>query len=223
MCTRVYSRDEMRGCRLALAVATVGAAALIAASPASAKENVKATLVTAIPLDAPAGTQLSVTWRLFYVNENGRRRPFGANGVFVRLLSASGAAAKEGVAPVGAYEEGEYEATVVVPEGGIRDIQIGLVGWVNGTVRSDVLFPITNDPVPTPAPITPSAPQRPVPSGSGTSSAWMFVLVSTFSASALMAALLVRRSRRRKTAGPGDRASQPVAAPRLPPDIANPS
>ena len=56
-----------------------------------------------------------------------------------------------GFAPVGAYSAGEYEATVVVPEGGIGDVEIGLVAWRSdaaGTRRSDALFPITNDPVP---------------------------------------------------------------------------
>src|SRR5687768_11371480 len=111
----------MRLRALALVLAGMGAVALIAAPAASAKEDVKATLITDIPLDASAGTELKVAWRLSYVDENGDRRPFGANGVFVRLLSASGAASEEGVST---YDTGQYQATVVVPEGGIRDIQI---------------------------------------------------------------------------------------------------
>jgi hypothetical protein len=142
--------------RSALVLVAAGMVALVAALPVSAKEDVKATLATSIPLDAPPGTQLTVAWRLFSVDEHGRREPFGANGVFVRLLSTSGATATEGVAPVGAHATGEYEATVVVPEGGIRDIELGLAGWVSdakGTRRSDLIFPITNDPIPTPAPL----------------------------------------------------------------------
>ena len=210
----------MRLRALALALAGIGAAALIAAAPAGAKEDVKATLITAIPLDAPAGTELRVAWRLFYIDENGERQPFGANGVFVRLLSASGAASKEGVAPVGAYDTGEYEATVVVPEGGIRDVQLGLTGWVsdaNGTRRSDLIFPMTNDPIPNPAPITSSAQERPVPAASGTSSTWIFALVSSLLAvlALLIAAFLVRRSREHKATARSEHGSQPVLSPRI--------
>lgn len=212
--------DEMRLRRSALVLAGIGAAALIAALPAAAKENVKATLITDIPLDAPAGTQLEVAWKLFYVDENGARQPFGANGVFVRLLSASGAASEEGVAPVAVYDTGEYEATVVVPEGGIRDIELGLTGWVsdaNGTRRSDLIFPITNDPVPSPAPVTSPAPEGPLPGVSGTTS-WtrIFVLVSSLLAvlALLIGALVARRRRGHKATVRADHETQPVVSPR---------
>ncbi len=184
---------------LALVLVGIAAAALIAAPGAGAKEDVKATLITDIPLDAPAGTKLQIAWRLFYVDENGKRQPFGANGVFVQLPSAAGAASEDGVAPVGANETGEYEATVVVPEGGIQDVELGLTGWVsdaNGTRRSDVIFPITNDPVPSPAPIASSDRQRPVPGTSGTSSTLIVVLVSSLLSvfALLVATFLIRRA-----------------------------
>jgi hypothetical protein len=125
---------------------------LVVASSAGAKDGVKATLTTGIPLDAPAGTQLRVAWRLFAVDENGQRRPFGASGVFVRLGSATGAETREGFAPVGNRPTGgEYEAVVVVPKGGVGDVEIGLLGWrsdATGTHRGDAIFPITNDPLP---------------------------------------------------------------------------
>lgn len=209
----------MRLRALALVLAGMGAAALIAAPPASAKEDVKATLITAIPLDAPAGTQLKLAWRLFYVDENGERKPFGANGVFVRLLSASAAASEEGVAPVGAYDTGKYEATVVVPEGGIRDIELGLMGWVSdadGTRRSDLIFPITNDPVPSPAPITSPAPGGPVPGTSDTTS-WTWILVvitSLLSVLGLLIAAFVMRRRGYKATARADNETQPVLSPR---------
>ena len=122
------------------------ATALVAALPAAGKEGVAATLLTRIPLDAPAGTRVEVAWRLTYL-DHGRRRPFGAGGVFVRLTSAAGAGAETGFAS----GDGGYRATVVVPEGGIGDVQIGLQGWTNGPAgerESDLLFPITNDPLP---------------------------------------------------------------------------
>ena len=207
----------MRLRALALALASIGAAALVAASAVSAKEDVKATLVTDIPLDAPAGTELDVAWRLFYVDENGERQPFGANGVFVRLLSASGAASEEGVAPVGAYDTGEYEATVVVPGGGIRDIQLGLTGWVsdaNGTRRSDLIFPITNDP--RPGPITSAAPNGPVPGASDAASpTWILVLAaSLLSVPALLIAAFVMGRRRYRATARDANETQPVLSPR---------
>jgi hypothetical protein len=181
--------------RSALVLVAVGAAALATALPAGAKEDVEATLATNIPLDAPAGTELTIAWRLFSVDEKGRRQPFGANGVFVRLLSASGAASTEGVAPVGAHATGEYEAAVIVPEGGIRDVAIGLAGWVSdatGTRRSDMIFPITNDPIPRAAPIS-SAP----PGDSTSTSEWILIGVASLLGvlAALVGAVALRRRR----------------------------
>jgi hypothetical protein len=130
----------------ALALLATAAVALVAALPAAGKEGVEATLLTSIPLDAPAGTRLEVAWTLTY-RDHGRRRPFGASGVFVRLTSAAGAGTETGFTS----GHGDYTATVVVPKGGIGDVQIGLRGWTsgpNGTRESDALFPITNDPLP---------------------------------------------------------------------------
>jgi hypothetical protein len=141
----------MRWRRFALGFACVAAAVLVVALPAAAKEGVKATLTTKIPLDAAAGTHLKVSWTLTYPAENGKRKPFGANGVFVRLRSASGAKAETGFTPSGDYTTGEYTANVVVPEGGVGDVEIGLRGFAEGPEgrrTSDLLFPITNDPVP---------------------------------------------------------------------------
>lgn len=132
--------------RFALVALATAATALVAALPAAGKEGVEVTLLTRIPLDAPTGTRLEVAWRLTYL-DHGRRRPFGAGGVFVRLTSAVGAGAETGFAS----GDGDYRTTVVVPKGGIGDVQIGLQGWTSGpggTRESDLLFPLTNDPLP---------------------------------------------------------------------------
>jgi hypothetical protein len=182
--------------RSILALLAVAAAAGVAVLPAAGKEGVTATLTSSIPLDAPAGTRLTVAWTLSFL-ENGRRQPFGANGVFVRLRSASGAGANEAFAPTAAHSAGEYAATVVVPKGGIGDVVIGLMGWrsdASGTTRGDALFPIANDPMPGPA--------RVVSSGSG-STTWILVLAAAV-ASALavlaVASYLLRSRRRRSSA-----------------------
>ena len=131
--------------RFALGLLGIATGAFVTAFPAAGKDGVEATLRTAIPLDASAGTDLHVAWSLAYPGG----RPFGANGVYVRLVSASGGNTETGVASGGAYRTGEYAANVVVPKGGIGDVVIGLRGWTSGatgTHRSDAFFPITNEP-----------------------------------------------------------------------------
>jgi hypothetical protein len=130
---------------LSLAVA---ATSLLSALPAAGKDGVHATLTTKLRLDAPPGTKLHVAWRLAYV-EDGKRRAFGGGGVFVRLRSATGGPPETGMAN---EDGGSYTATVAVPEGGIADVEVGIQGFTSGayTGRSDLLFPITNDPLPGP-------------------------------------------------------------------------
>ena len=137
----------MRVTRLVVVAAMVAG---VAALPASAKEGVVATLQTKIPLDAKPGTPLRVVWTLTYAEGNLRGRPFGAGALYVRLRNASGGRAETAF---GVGRRGKYSAIVRVPAGGIGDIQFGLVGWVSdarGTRRADMLFPITNDPLPGP-------------------------------------------------------------------------
>lgn len=145
------------------------AAALIAPPLAAAKEGVEATLTTPIALTVQPGTELRVDWSLVAIDDAGQRKPYNANGVFVRLISAAGAPPREGFAALESGADGTYEASVTVPEGGIGDIEIGIQGTssgAGGTRRSDLLFPITNDPLPkavitasaTPAREAPSAP-----------------------------------------------------------------
>jgi LPXTG-motif cell wall-anchored protein len=185
----------MRSRGFALGLLGLAAAALVAAPPAAAKDGAEATLRTPIPLDAPAGAHLRVAWTLSYADENGRRRPFGANGVFVRLRSASGAGAATGFVPSGDYATGEYAATVIVPKGGIGDVEIGLLSWSSGptgTRAGDMLFPITNDPLPGPARV--AAPDT------GTTT-WPFLLAGGLLA-VLAAALVLRRRRGGGSASP---------------------
>ena len=106
----------------------------------------KATLTTRVPVVASAGTTVRVSWTLSYRDEHGQRHPFGGEGIFVRLLSRSYAPAQTALAR---GTTGGYVATVRVPKGGMRGIQIGIRGWSsgpNGTHRADWLFPITNNP-----------------------------------------------------------------------------
>jgi hypothetical protein len=124
--------------RVAAVVSALGLAVLAAAS-AGAKEGVEATLLTPIPKDATPGSTVRVEFRLADLNG----RPFGAGGLFVRLVGAGGAAttasAHAQTAP------GRYAADAAVPDGGIRRIRIGLRSWADGRPGA-MYFRIVNDP-----------------------------------------------------------------------------
>jgi hypothetical protein len=143
----------MRARRLmvVLAVLAMACSLLVGAGPAAlGKEGVKARLLTPLRVDAAPGEQLTVVWALAGTDEQGRRQPFNAIGVFVRLLSASGGRPTIGFATPDAHPQGRYDAQVAVPNGGIGGVQIGLRGSSDGQA-SDELFPLENDPFAAPA------------------------------------------------------------------------
>jgi hypothetical protein len=185
--------------RVTLSLLVTAIAAGVAALPAAAKEGVKAKLATNVPLHAEPGARLRVAWTLTYAEGDMRGQAFGANGVFVRLLSASGARAETGFAPTGAHAMGEYAATVVVPKGGIGDVEIGLLGWTTGAGGargSDLLFPITNDPLPGSVRVaSPPSEKAVFERAGGSSTAWIFVvgLASLLALCALAVAVARRK------------------------------
>jgi hypothetical protein len=119
--------------------------ALALATVASTKEDARARLTTTVPLGAAPGTSVRVAWTVTVPDGNGRRRPFNAIGMFVRLLSRTGAEATTGFATRTAHEDGHYDAQVRVPAGGIGGIRAGLRG------TTDIFFPVENDPFTSPA------------------------------------------------------------------------
>jgi hypothetical protein len=144
----------MRARRLLPVIGVVLAAACslaLAAGPAAGKEGVTARLMCPVPRDAGPGETVTVAWVLAGPDEDGRRLPFNAIGVFVRLVSAGGGPATIGFATPDAHPDGRYDARVAVPSGGIAGVQIGLRGE-NDAGPSDVLFPLENDPFAAPAP-----------------------------------------------------------------------
>jgi hypothetical protein len=166
-------------------------AALIAAAPAAAKEGVKATLKTTIPVGAEPGTKVDAAWTLWLVDQ-GRRRPFGAGDVFIRLVSATG----EGSQTAYTDGSGAYSVTVTVPKGGIGDVQIGLRGFSDASPKpasADMLFPITNDPMPGPARVAARSSERGESSGTSRSVVW----IPLGAAGALSAIAFVAYRRRR--------------------------
>jgi hypothetical protein len=175
--------------RFALALAGLVAVALLTALPAAAKEGVEATLTSNVPLRAEPGTRLTVRWTLSYV-EAGKRHPFEAGGLYVRLRGASRTQAETAWA---GGDRGSYWANVTVPKGGIGDIQFGLVGWqtdARGSRRADAIFPIANDPLP--GDLRASNPGG--SDGRGPSPAiWFLILAGAALATAAVLRRLVRR------------------------------
>jgi len=108
--------------------------AALAVASAGAKEGVEATLLTSLPKDAAPGASIRIEWRLADLEGH----PFGAGGVFVRLMSADGSAPTTTFASEAST--GRFAATAKVPAGGIGGVRIGLRG------TTDIFFPIVNDP-----------------------------------------------------------------------------
>jgi len=120
-------------------------ASVVGTTPTAAKEGVVARVLTPIPRNSQPGTKLRVVWTLSSV-EDGKRRPFGAGGVFIRLFGPDGARSPRVYASE--PELGRYRAQVRVPRGGVRRIVIGLMGTVcdqSGCRPSPKLFPIVGN------------------------------------------------------------------------------
>jgi len=129
----------MRSALVVLLVAALGALAFTTLAPA--KEGARARLTAKLPLSAAPGTTVRVAWAVDVADGQGIRRPFNAIGMFVRLLSRTGAPATIGFAAETGHPDRRYVAAVKVPPGGIRT---GLRG------TTDVFFPLANDPFTSP-------------------------------------------------------------------------
>ena len=131
--------------RIAALLTAVLLAALVLAPGGSSKEGARARLLTPLPLAAKPGSTLQVRWAVDVPDGQGGRRPFGASGMFVRLLSRTGAASTVGLADGG----GRFQTMLRVPSGGIGGVRVGLRGMscdASGCRASDALFPLVNDP-----------------------------------------------------------------------------
>jgi hypothetical protein len=120
----------------------VSAVALAAVAAAGAKEGVRATLTSTVDTRAASGGTLHVEGKL--ADRSGR--PFGAGGVFVRLLGRSGGS----TFAFAGGTDGVFSAQIRVPTGGIGGIRVGLRGH-NDYGVADVYFPVVNDPFRSPA------------------------------------------------------------------------
>ena len=129
----------------AMLLATV--LALGASLTALAKEEAIVTLDASLPSDPQPGSEITVGWTVETPGDDGERLPFNAEGMFFRLLPPSG----DPVEAIGTQSPlGHYVATITVPAGGIRAVEVGLRGesCTGGTCqRSDILFAIDDSTV----------------------------------------------------------------------------
>jgi hypothetical protein len=137
--------------RLARPLATflaLAALASLSAAPALAKEGAEARLDTAIPRDAEPGSTLEVGWSVFFLAD-GVEQPIFGSPVYVRLVSPDGSASSDVAGVETPPGSGHYEASIVVPEGGIGEVIVAMVGeacHADGRCeRADYVFPLTDD------------------------------------------------------------------------------
>jgi hypothetical protein len=129
-------------------IALIGIIALTTA-PAPAKEGAEAKLDTAIPRDAEPGSTIDVGWSVFY-NVDGKQEPVYGSPVFIRLVSSDRTTSTEVMGTETPAGSGHYAASIEVPGGGIGEIIVGMIGEscdANGCQRSDMIFPLTDDPL----------------------------------------------------------------------------
>lgn len=119
-------------------------AAIALAPNAAAKEGPVARILTPLSRDAEPGSRVTVAWTVTVV-EAGRRRPFGGGYVFVRLVAPTGSRTPL-VYGIEWRQRGRYRATIRVPRGGVRRVEIGVMRAAcspDGTCRpAPRLFPI---------------------------------------------------------------------------------
>jgi hypothetical protein len=103
------------------------------AGAAGAKPGAQAHLVSPLPAHAGAGNKITITWTVDIPDESGNRVPFGAIGMFVRLVGRNGVRTQA----TAAQTSGPFTVGLRVPRGGIRAIRFGLHG------SSDIFFPLS--------------------------------------------------------------------------------
>lgn len=180
---------------LSSVVALLGALALVAA-PALGKEGAEAKLDTGIPRDAEPGSTIDVGWSVFSIFGD-RTEPVVGSPVYIRLVAPGGTTSTEVMGTERPDGSGHYVASIDVPAGGIGEVIVGMVGeacYQDGTCeRSDVIFPLTDDPL-----VTGVAPTAAVPAAAGPIGSQLLPLVAigtVFAVAAALGALIIGRRR----------------------------
>jgi hypothetical protein len=132
--------------RMLLVLAAATAVVLAALPDALAQDRVRARIER--PHRCPAaGHTVMATWTLTAVR-NGRRVPYRASGVYVKIVRRDGRPALKRFAR--STRRGHYRARLTAPKGGIRRLEIwrARVRHTPGgkTTPADVRFPVRGDP-----------------------------------------------------------------------------
>jgi hypothetical protein len=138
---------------------------VLAAGPVSAKEGGEARLDVAIPRDAEPGSTLDVGWSTFLIVD-GVEQPIYGTPVYIRLVSPDGTHTTEVRGTEQPSGSGHYVASIVVPDGGIGEVVVAMIGEACTDARcerSDFVFRLTDDPLVTGAAAA-AAPPAPVAS-----------------------------------------------------------
>ena len=149
------------------------AASLALALPALAKEGAEAKLDTTLHRDATPGSTIDVGWSLYSVYA-GDTNPLPGASVYLRLIGFHGNSSTEVMGTETPRGSGHYKGSIKVPEGGIRQVLVGVVGenCVAGTPceRNDMIFPLIDDalvvgfpPKPAAAAVASAAPEASAP------------------------------------------------------------
>ena len=121
--------------RKLLLVATL---AILAAPAASAKDGAQAHLLRPLPSHPAEGTMITIRWTVTVPGAGGKREPFGATGMFVKLIGRNHAST---TATAPQKHGPPYSVRIRVPRGGIRAVRFGLHGW-NDYGPGDMYFPL---------------------------------------------------------------------------------
>jgi hypothetical protein len=176
-------------------------AALTLALPVAAKEGAEAKLDTALPRDAEPGSTIEVGWSVFALSDDGTQEPIQGSPVYLRLVGPDGTSATEVLGTETPAGSGHYTAAIQVPAGGIGEVIVGMIGEAcdadGGCQRSDLVFPLTDDPlVRGAAPVAP-APVAPTSSGASIGSDLLQIVAIgvAFAVAGGLAALVIGRRR----------------------------
>jgi hypothetical protein len=117
------------------------AVAALAVPAASAKEGAQAHLLAPLPAHPAPGSLITIRWSIDVPGARGKRVPFGAIGMFVRLVGRAGSSTS---ATAPQYQP-PYRVRIRVPAGGIRSVRFGLEGTSCGPAGckpSPMFFPL---------------------------------------------------------------------------------
>lgn len=177
-------------------VAMLGA--MVLAAPTLAKMDAEAMLDTPIARDAAPGSMIDVGWSVFSIVGDARKPLYGSP-IYIRLVSPDGRATTEVMGTESPSGSGHYTASIQVPAGGIGEVIVGLVGEAcdaNGCRRSDVIFPLTDDPL-----VTGAAPSVEAPASTAPVATLLVPIVVIGTAVAIAGALAAVVVGRRRTVG----------------------